>query len=186
MLLLSVVLLPLLFSPVVSVDPESSSLSEVISPEGVPAGVIIPEDKDEEYYFAEPDDVGDGTKTSSQVGISGRSLIRGGGGTKRDLQAGSPTRIQFSSRSDQNGGICGDVSVIGCFHDGYWMKYDSVDFGDSGSVNFLRFFFSKGYWKTVGNLEFRLDSISAVPIATYPTFYTGGWNNFIIDGVAIS
>lgn len=186
MLLRSVVLLPLLFSPVVSVDPESSSLSEVISPEGVPAGVIIPEDKDEEYYFAEPDDVGDGTKTSSQVGISGRSLIRGGGGTKRDLQAGSPTRIQFSSRSDQNGGICGDVSVIGCFHDGYWMKYDSVDFGDSGSVNFLRFFFSKGYWKTVGNLEFRLDSISAVPIATYPTFYTGGWNNFIIDGVAIS
>ena len=103
MLLRSVVLLPLLFSPVVSVDPESSSLSEVISPEGVPAGVIIPEDKDEEYYFAEPDDVGDGTKTSSQVGISGRSLIHGNGSTKRDLQAGSPTHVQANPYSKKSG-----------------------------------------------------------------------------------
>ena len=166
MLLRSVVLLPLLFSPVVSVDPESSSLSEVISPEGVPAGVIIPEDKDEEYYFAEPDDVGDGTKTSSQVGISGRSLIRGGGGTKRDLQAGSPTRVQANSYSEKNGNICGS-SAIGCFDNGDWLKYDSVDFGDLGSVNFLRFYFAKGYRNRVGNLEFRLDSISAVPIATF-------------------
>ena len=48
MLLRSVVLLPLLFPPVVSVDPESSYLSEIILPKGVPASVIIPEEKDEE------------------------------------------------------------------------------------------------------------------------------------------
>ena len=61
-----------------------------------------------------------------------------------------------------------------------------MDFGDSGSVNFLRFYFSKGYRNAVVNMEFRLDSISAVPIATFLTFYTGGWGSYIIDGVAIS
>ena len=35
-------------------------------------------------------------------------------------------------------------------------------------------------------MEFSLDYISAVPIATFSTFYTGGWGIYIIHDIAIS
>ncbi|WP_199036543.1 carbohydrate-binding protein [Glycomyces salinus] len=69
-------------------------------------------------------------------------------------------------------------SAVGPLGDGAWLRYDDVDFGSSGPIDFVATVASGAAGGVSGLVEVRLDSATADPIGSFAVGSTGGWESW--------
>ncbi|MEU6860096.1 glycoside hydrolase family 16 protein [Glycomyces sp. NPDC046736] len=95
-----------------------------------------------------------------------------GGGTRDAFAVIESASFDASSGVPVNGG------VIGPLGDGDWVRYDDVDFGSPGPLDFVARVASGAPGGVSGLVEVRLDSVSAAPIGSFAVANTGGWTSW--------
>lgn len=69
----------------------------------------------------------------------------------------------------------GGGRAAGPIGDGNWIRYDDVDFGSTGPIDFLARLSSGLTGGGSGLVQIRLDSAGSTPIGDFAVDYTGGW-----------
>ena len=75
-------------------------------------------------------------------------------------------------------GDTGGGQDVGWINNASWLRYDNVDFGSSGGTVTARIASPLTQSTTSGQIQFRLDSLTATPFATVPVTDTGGWQTW--------
>ncbi len=81
---------------------------------------------------------------------------------------------QTEATADPNGG----GQNVGWIANGDWLRYDNVNFGTTALRTFQGRLASGAPAGVTGQLQVRLDSVTAAPVATVPISPTGGWQNW--------
>ena len=141
-----------------------------------------------------PDGVS-GITTPTGATESGHSLLvdyvrvytSGGGGAEPDPTTSEPDEpgdghdayapIEAAS-FDAAEGAPVSGGAVGPLADGAWLRFDDVDFGASGPVDFVATVASGAAGGVSGLIEVRLDSATAAPIGSIAVGGTGGWQTW--------
>lgn len=85
----------------------------------------------------------------------------------------------FDARSGVSVVACDEGGkAVGAIGDGDWIRYDDVDFGSSGAVDFVARVASGLTGGGSGLVQVRLDSPGGTPIGDFAIDNTGGWQSW--------
>jgi beta-glucanase (GH16 family) len=95
-------------------------------------------------------------------------------GAQRDAYAA----IEATSFDASSSGLASGSGAIGPLGDGDWVRFDDVDFGSAGPLDFVARVASGAPGGVSGLVEVRIDSATANPIGSFSIANTGGWTSW--------
>jgi hypothetical protein len=120
--------------------------------------------------------VHDPNPSAFTVYVGGASGPSGGINAFSQIQAASYTshnQTQTQPTTDIGGG-----SNVGWIHNGCWLGYANVDFGNNGATQFIARVASGAASGVSGLVQVALDSPNAAPLGSFAIANTGGWQSW--------
>ena len=68
---------------------------------------------------------------------------------------------------------------VGWIHDGEWLAYSGIEFGNAGYTSWISRVSSGASNSVTGSVHLVLDNVEAIPVANFTISNTRGWQNWI-------